>query len=79
MDGPRACRPEELDSLKRVEDAVFRPGVGTSMFDEFPTLLCESNVEDIRVMVDDGEVVSAIAFQTRDVVVFVRRAYFSSF
>ena len=69
MDGPRACRSDELDSLKRVEDTVFRSGVGTSMCDEFPTLLCESNLENIRVMVDDGEVVSAITFQTRDVVV----------
>ena len=71
MDGPRACRPDELGSLRRLEDTVFRPSEGSlSMFDEFPTLFTPENCERLRVVADSGRIVSAITYVIRPVTIY---------
>jgi GNAT superfamily N-acetyltransferase len=71
MDGPRACREEELASLRILEDTVFRQGAdSTSMFDEFPTLFTPGNCHRLRVMSDGDRVVSAVNYAVRSVSIY---------
>jgi ribosomal protein S18 acetylase RimI-like enzyme len=70
MEGPRACRREELDALRILENTVFRTNGGSCMFREFPTLFHESNCDRLRVCVEDGRPVSVIAYVSRTVVIF---------
>ena len=65
MDGPRACRPDELDSMRQLQDTVFRPSGDLSMFDEFPTMFAPGNCERLRVIAEDGRIVSAINYVAR--------------
>ena len=69
MEGPRACRPEELDGLRNLENTVFRSNGESCMFREFPTLFHESNCERLRVFVDRGQPVSAIAYVSRPAII----------
>lgn len=69
MEGPRACRPDELDSLRTLENTVFRSSDDSCMFREFPTLFHESNCDRLRVIVEDGRPVSAIAYVARRAVI----------
>lgn len=70
MEGPRACRPEELPGLRQLVDRVFRPGDANSLADEFPILFNEANCAHLRVMLDGGRPVSSINYIVRPVVVY---------
>lgn len=61
MEGPRAVRPEEFDTLRALTDAVFRP----NMIDEYPQLFNRENMENLRVFVDDGQCVSHVGMTER--------------
>lgn len=62
MEGPRGTRPEEKESLKRCVGIVFRP----TLWDEYPQLFNDDNLENCRVMVHDGQVVTHIGMLERD-------------
>jgi predicted N-acetyltransferase YhbS len=62
---PRAPEPSEFPSLLRMLDGVFRAG-GGSMGAEFPRLLTETNRANLRVVVEEGEVVSHAGVVVRD-------------
>lgn len=69
MEGPRACHPDELDNLRVLENTVFRSSNDSCMFREFPTLFHESNCDRLRVIVENGRPVSAIAYVARTAVI----------
>ena len=58
MEGPRAVRRDEVDSLEELVDAIFRGGQSGSMFRWYPQYFGEDNVENHFVFVDGGRVVS---------------------
>ena len=58
MEGPRALRRDEVDSLAELVDAVFRAGESGSMFRWYPQYFGEENIENHFVFVDGGRVVS---------------------
>jgi predicted N-acetyltransferase YhbS len=66
MDGPRALRPEEHRSALRLIDSAFRPEQPGAMEREYSLVLGIDNIENMRVIVKDGEVIShtAIYFST---------------
>ena len=61
MDGPRALRPEEHRSALRLIDSAFRPEQPGAMEREYSLVLGMDNIENMRVIVKDGEVISHTA------------------
>lgn len=64
MEGPRACKKEEFKDAINLINQVFRTSQGhnPTMEEEFPLLLSEENLENMRVIVEDGKVVSIVNF-----------------
>ncbi len=62
MDGPRGTRLEEKESLRKCVGTVFRP----TLWDEYPQLFSDDNLDNCRVMVHDGQVVTHIGMLIRD-------------
>lgn len=64
MDGPRACRIDELAALRRLQNTVFRPE-GGDMFEQYPPVYGEHNVDNLRIITDGDRVVSCVGFVER--------------
>ncbi|TCO68641.1 GNAT family N-acetyltransferase [Caldanaerobacter subterraneus] len=64
MEGPRACRKEEFKEALDLINHVFRitQGHEPTMGQEFPLLLSEDNLENMRVIAEDGKIVSIVNF-----------------
>jgi predicted acetyltransferase len=64
VEGPRACKKEEFKDAINLINQVFRTSQGhnPTMEEEFPLLLSEENLENMRVIVEDGKVVSIVNF-----------------
>lgn len=64
MEGPRAARVDELPLVESLSNEVFRnfEDATQSMFQEFPDLYCEENIDNIRVIVEDGKPVSNVNY-----------------
>ena len=56
MEGPRGLRSEEMSSLRRLTDICFWEG----LVDKYPQLFNEDNLENLRVIVEKGEVISHV-------------------
>jgi len=72
MEGPRAAKIEELPLIEKLSNTVFRsvPGDGQTMFQEFPDLFSVENIENVRVIVEDGIPVSNINYLIRPVSIY---------
>jgi len=64
MEGPRACKKEEFEEVINLINHVFRisKGFKPTMKEEFPLLLNEENLKNIRVIIEDGKVVWTVSF-----------------
>lgn len=62
-DGLRSLRRDEFNSLAALVEEVFRPGLVA----EYPQFYTPENVHGMRVVVDQGKVVSHVGCLTRDV------------
>src|SRR5919199_254971 len=60
-DGPRALHGDEWEQLDRLVSAVFRP----EMFHDYPQLFDEANRENLRVVSEDGKVVTHVGMTER--------------
>lgn len=69
MEGPRAANLNELQSVIDLINLVFRAhrNYPPTMGEEFPLLLCEDNLDNMRVFVDEGMPVSDINYYKTDV------------
>jgi len=65
IDGPRGLKPDELDDLVDLINKVF----GGYMRERFPTLFCEENAENLRIIKVDGKIVSHIGVVVRDMII----------
>jgi hypothetical protein len=66
---PRACRPDELDSLAGILDAVFRADRPGAMLTEYPQLFNLDNLDNLRVIDDGGRIASHVGIAVRDVLI----------
>ena len=69
IEGPRAVREQEFDSLIQLVNRVFR-SEGGNMQTEYPQLFNAENLGNLLVMVDDGRVISHIGLLFRDVTIY---------
>jgi len=69
VEGPRALKPEELDSLVGLSNLVFRPD-GGDMGKEFGYFLNKANAKRLRVFAENGEVVAHCGYRIYDASVF---------
>ena len=70
MEGPRAARISELPLVEKLSNAVFKGAedeAGQSMFEQFPELFSVENIENIRVILEDGIPVSNMNYVIRPV------------
>ncbi len=73
MEGPRGLKKSELKSAESLVNSIFRSNEKDSMIDDFPLLYSSSNLDNIRVYVNKGEVVSLVGSVIRDINVFGNR------
>jgi predicted acetyltransferase len=71
MEGPRATKPEEVQSVIDLVNLVFRTGnqLKPTMGIEFPLLLCEANRDNMRIITEDGHPVSDINYYPASIAV----------
>jgi len=65
IDGPRGAKIEELDETAELVCKVFN----WHMRDNFPTLFCKENIDNLRIIKVDGKVVSHFGFVIRDMII----------
>jgi len=72
MEGPRAAKIEELPLVEKLSNTVFRTRVddGQTMFQEFPDLFSVENIENVRIVVEDGIPVSNMNYLIRPVSIY---------
>lgn len=72
MEGPRGVRPEEIESLHRLSDAVFRASATKKsvMASQYPQLFNAENYDNLRVCVEDGVCVSHVGLKMQDAFLF---------
>jgi predicted N-acetyltransferase YhbS len=68
IEGPRACRKDELKSALDLTRRVFRAGWTSTLQDDYPLLLSEDNLSGLRVFSDGGRVVSLVGTLQREIV-----------
>jgi N-acetylglutamate synthase-like GNAT family acetyltransferase len=61
LDGPRALRIEEHPAAMRFVDSIFRPEHPGAMAKGYPHVFDKDNIENMRVIVKDGEIISHTA------------------
>ena len=61
LDGPRALCPEEYPAAMNLINSIFRPENPGSMEHEYSLVFAKDNIENMRVIVKDGEVISHTA------------------
>jgi GNAT superfamily N-acetyltransferase len=68
-DGPRGCKPEELDELLELVNQVFRTSQGKppSIQTNYPQIYRVSNLENIRVVRIDGAIRASVSNSPREI------------
>lgn len=72
MEGPRAAKKEELQTVVALADYVFFTSRGrpATMLQRFPHLYNYDNLENLRVIADRGRPISFIGISTKDIFTF---------
>jgi len=70
-DGPRAVKPDEFESLMELVNTVFRTdqGKAPTMEKEYPHLFAPDNFHNLRVIREDGKIVSHVGMTVRSAVI----------
>lgn len=66
MEGPRGTKKEEFETVMTLINSIFRPDK-QSMLQEYSIVYNEENLENIRIIVEDGKAVSHIGTIERDI------------
>ena len=69
LDGPRACKPEELDELLELVNGIFRTDRGKppSIRTDYPHIYRTSNLDNIRVIRIDGAIRASVSHSPREI------------
>jgi GNAT superfamily N-acetyltransferase len=68
MEGPRACRPDELAEAISLTNAVFRAGTDQDIGTDYPLIFNAQASEHIRILLDDGRIVAQVPVAPRQVI-----------
>ena len=68
MEGPRACRPDEYDETVALINSVFRAGADQDSGADYPLALGRSNLQNMRVIEEDGKIVCHAAVAVRTII-----------
>lgn len=68
MEEPRAAKANELQQVIDLINCIFREssGFAPTMGEEFPLLLCENNLNNIRIISDNSKPVSIVNYYMND-------------
>jgi len=69
IEGPRAAKPEELKEIIHLTSSIFMPNHPMIMRDLFPQLFSEDNLENLRVIICDGKLVSHVGIREEDLLI----------
>lgn len=69
IEGPRATRPEELEEVGRLVNLVFRgsESASPSMREYYPLLLGPANLENMRIVLEDGRAVCHLGIREGEI------------
>jgi len=67
IDGPRACRNDELHEMISLVDSVMRVGSDQTFLTDYPLVYRESNLQNIFIIKVKGEIVSVVPYFPREV------------
>lgn len=72
MEGPRAAKADEFKMVEDLANRVFRsrPGGEPTMFQEYPLLYDLNNIENMRVVVEDGKPVANINYLPQEISIY---------
>lgn len=78
MEGPRSAKPDELDSVISLINNVFRVDCNfdATMQKEFPILLCNDNIDNIRIIKDGEKPIAAGAYYKNRI--FIQSCYINA-
>lgn len=68
MEGPRACRKDEFEEVIGLINRVFRKGTDQDISTDYPLVFNKSQLENMRIVKDNGKVASLVPIAPRDVV-----------
>ncbi|MBC7327548.1 GNAT family N-acetyltransferase [bacterium] len=69
MEGPRGTKKEEFQDLINLVNLVFRPET-KSMQKEYESIFNEENLDNLRIIVEDGKPVSHIGTLEKDIIIY---------
>jgi predicted acetyltransferase len=73
MDGPRGLKEKEFPSATKLDCTVFQLEklgiIASNLETEFPLLFSKRNLENLRVFVDGGEVISLVGISIKDIAI----------
>jgi len=72
LEGPRAAKPNELPKIIRLVNSIFmsRPGLPPIMGELFPHLFSKNNLENLRVIVQDGNPISHVGIWEGTILIY---------
>ena len=62
FDGPRACRKDEIPEVIALVDKAMRESSDQTMLTDYPLVYQDDNLDNIRILKKDGELVSVVPF-----------------
>jgi hypothetical protein len=68
IDGPRACRPDELPEVITLVNQAMRQGTDQSMLTDYPLVFSHKNLKNVRMLKVDGELASVVPFLPHEIV-----------
>ena len=68
MDGPRACRPSDVEEIFDMINGLFREGTGQDVRSDYPLVYQPAMLKNRRIVKVDGKVVAHVPVLPREVV-----------
>src|SRR5690242_20535321 len=67
IDGPRACTKAELPEVIAVANGALRENSDQTLLTDYPLVYLDKNLENIRILRADGQLVAEVPFLPRTV------------
>lgn len=66
-EGPRACRPDEVEAMIAMANAVMREGSSQSFLTDYPLVYAEENLPNVQIMKSGQTVVSVVPYLPKQI------------
>lgn len=67
VDGPRACRSDEVTGMIALADSVMRQGSAQSFLTDYPLVYASENLPNVQIIKVDDTVVSVVPFISKQI------------